>query len=59
MVKNQSAQNLNRCVTSNFWWLRSANNVKFTEESVMCMEKNVLVQKIITNGLNIGFSLQA
>ena len=26
---------------SNFWWLKSANNVKFTEKCVMFIEKHV------------------
>ena len=36
MAANQiSTSNLNRGLLSNFWWLRSANHVKFTEECVM------------------------
>ena len=35
---------MNRDLSSNFWWLRSANHVKFTEESVICTEKHVLVR---------------
>ena len=36
MAENQSAVGLNRGLSWNFWWLRSANYVKFTEERVMC-----------------------
>ena len=32
--------------------------MKFTEECVMCMEKNALVKKMLTNGLNMGLPLQ-
>ena len=32
---------------SNFWWLRSVTNLKFTEENVICMEKHVLVKKCL------------
>ena len=35
----QSAPGLNKGLSSNFWWLRTVNHVKFTEECVMCMEK--------------------
>ena len=45
MVANQSALGLNRSLSSNFWWLRNANHVKFKEEYVMCMEKPILVKK--------------
>ena len=30
---------LNRSLSSNFWWPRSSNHVKFTEECVMSMKK--------------------
>ena len=40
---------LNRSLSSNFYWLRSANNVKFTEEYLWCMEKPVVVKEIFTN----------
>ena len=33
--------------------------MKFTEESVMCMEKHFLVEKLGSNGLNMGLHLQA
>ena len=39
----------------NFWWLRSVNYMKF-KECVMCTEKHVLVQKMFTDGLNMGLS---
>ena len=32
--------------------------MKFTEQSVMCLEKYFLVKKIFINGLNTGFPLQ-
>ena len=41
----ESASGLNRSISSNFLWLRSANHVKFTEECVMCRKKHVLVKK--------------
>ena len=28
-----------------FWWLKSGNSMKFTEECVMCTTKHVLVKK--------------
>ena len=40
MVANQSASRLNRGLSSDFWWLRSVNHVKFTEEYV----KHVLIK---------------
>ena len=46
MAANQNAQSLNRGLSSNFWWLRSANHVKCTEEGVMCTEKNILVKNV-------------
>ena len=36
MVANQSTPDLNKDLSSNFCWLKSANEVKFTEECVMC-----------------------
>ena len=53
-----SAPDMNRGLSSNFWWLRSANPVWFTKECVMCTEKHVLVKKILTNELNMGLPLQ-
>ena len=35
--------------------LLMANDVKFTEECVMCTEKYVLVKKKFTNGQIIGY----
>ena len=49
---------LNRDLSSKFFWLRSANYVKFTEECVTCMERNVICKKIFLNGLNMSFPLQ-
>ena len=37
-----------------FSWLRSVNQIKFTERCVMYSEIHVLVQKMFTNGLKIG-----
>ena len=45
MVTNQSAPNLNRSLPQNFGLLRNANHVKFTEEWMICTEKDVLVKK--------------
>ena len=49
---------VNRGLILNFWWLRSANHVKFTEEHVMSTEKHVLVKKVFTNGLNMNSPLE-
>ena len=57
--KSNCAPGLNRGLPSNLWWLRCANQMKFTEEYVMCMEIHVLVKKTFTNGLNMGLPLQA
>ena len=32
-----------RGLSWNFWWLGSANHVKFTEERVMCVEKHIVM----------------
>ena len=56
MVKNQTAPGLNRSLSLNLYWLRSANHVKFT--CVMYREKQVLVKIIFTNWLNMGLPLQ-
>ena len=42
----QSVSGLNRCFLSNFWWLRSANLVKFTEECVLSTEKHVFKKNV-------------
>ena len=42
--KSNSGPGLNRGL-SNFWWLRSANYVKFTEDCVMCTKKHISVKK--------------
>ena len=52
MTANQNAPDLNRGLSSNFWWLRSANHVKFTEERVLCTENHVLAKKNFTNWLD-------
>ena len=46
MAANQSAPGLNRRLLSNFWWLRSANYVKFTEEYMIYTEKHVLLKNV-------------
>ena len=50
---------LNRGLPSNFWWLRSANYMKCTEECVTCTMKHILVQKIFTNWPNMCLLLRA
>ena len=42
--------------TSNFWWLRSESHVKFIETCVMCMEKHVLILKILYKQAEPGFA---
>ena len=54
-VNQYGAPSLIRGVSFKFWMLRSANNVKFTEERVVYKEKHVFVQNILTNGLNIFY----
>ena len=44
-------------LSSNFWWLRRAKQVKLTEECVICTEKHVFSPKMFTNELNIGLLL--
>ena len=39
MAANQSALASTEVCYQNFWWLRSENHVKFTEECVMFTEK--------------------
>ena len=34
-------------LSSNTWFQRSENHVKFTEECMMCTEKDVLVKKSV------------
>ena len=55
--KSNNAPGLNRGLSSKFWWLRRANNVKFADECVKCMENHVLVKKRFINGWNMGLSL--
>ena len=45
MVPNQSVSDLNKELSSNFYWPRSANPVKYTEECVMYTKKQHLVKK--------------
>ena len=49
----QSTPGLNRSLSSNFWWLKRANHVTFTEECVMCLEKNVFVKKCLQMGFAV------
>ena len=41
----QSTPCLNRGLSSNIWWLRTGNCVKFTEEWVIFSDKQILVPK--------------
>ena len=50
----QCVPGLNRGLCLSFWWLRSANHMKFTEECVICIEKLVLVKRIFINWLTMG-----
>ena len=59
ILVNQSASGLNRGLSSNFWGLRNANHVKFTEECVMCMVKHVLARKMFSNGKNMSLLQRA
>ena len=43
MVANQSVPGLNRGLSLNFSWQTSENNVKYSDEYVLCMENHVLV----------------
>ena len=45
MAANQSTPDLNRGLSRNFWWLKNANHVKFTEKCVMGIEKHGFGQK--------------
>ena len=45
MAANQSIPGFNRVISSNIWWLRNANHVKFTEERMICIEKQLLSKK--------------
>ncbi len=56
--KSNNAPGLNRGLSSNYWWLRIANHMKFTEEWIICTEKHVLVKKIFTNEQNMSLHLQ-
>ena len=53
----KSTPGLNRGLSSNFWWLRSANHVKFMGGWVMYMEKHVLVKKNVCKCAKHGFAL--
>ena len=58
IVTNQSAPCLNRGLSSNFVLLRSANNVKFIVECIICIENHVLVKKIFKNELKKSLPIQ-
>ena len=53
MAANQSVPGLNRGLTSNFWWLRIVNRVRFTEECDVheeaCLSKKKFRKKLFTN----------
>ena len=53
---DQSACGFNRGLSSNFWWLKIANQVRFKEKCEMGKEKHILVKKkkMFTNGLRSG-----
>ena len=55
---NQNALILNRGLSSKFCWLRIANHVKFTDEYIMCTEKQVLIKNTFKNGINMGSPLR-
>ena len=52
------AENQTECsrMSSNFWWLSRANQMKFTPECLMCMEEQVLVKKIGYKWAKYGFA---
>ena len=56
--QSNNASGLTRGMSSNFWWRRSANHMKFTEECAICKKKYVFskMKKIFTNAQNIGLS---
>ena len=49
---------LNRGLSSNIWWPRSANDIIFTEQCTVHTKKHILLKKLFTNGVNIGLPLQ-
>ena len=54
------ALDLNRGLSSNFCWLKSANDEKFAEKCVICMKENFLVKikiMMFTEGLKKGFAI--
>ena len=42
-ANHTQSSDLNRGLSSKFWWLRSTNRIKFTEKCLMCTEKHLLV----------------
>ena len=50
MVANQTEFSR---LSSNFWWQKSANHVKFWEECLMSMKKYISVQKMFANRLEV------
>ena len=57
--RSSKSHRLNRGMSSNFWWLRSTNHMKFTDECMMCIEKHVLVKKMFTDEVNMSLLLWA
>ena len=43
--KSNGAPGSNRSLTTNYWYLKSVNHVKLTEECVMYIEKHILVNR--------------
>ena len=41
----QNGNQSDRVLSSNFWWMRNAKHVKFTEKRVLYMEKRDLIKK--------------
>ena len=56
--ENEIAPGFNRGLSSNLWWLRNTNHVRFIEECVMCMGKLIFVKKMFTNGLKTQQSIE-
>ena len=56
MAEDHRTRRWNRALSSNFWWLRSTNHVKFTEECVMNTEKHVLVKRNVYKLNKHGFA---
>ena len=59
MAANHSAPGLNSGQASNFWWLKSSNHVKFSEEYGMWMAKHFLGKRKSPNGLNMDLATES